>query len=361
MQHPAGRAAAWVRGRLRCHDGEVILRAAALTVSSSILLARCSLIPGLGQPAAPTPTPRPPIPLQVSYSAISGGFMGLWITKASGIFSQYGLEVTPQLIPGGNNSLAALLSGQVQITESGGSDALAADINGGDVVVLGVTIPVYPYLLMVSPDIKSPADLKGKRLAAGATGSSGDVALRVALRQLGLNPERDMTIISVQSRQTGATALLNGALQGVVDDPPDSVVLEGQGFHPLFSMVDLRLPAAQAAIMAQRTWVADHRDVVQAYVDARVAGMAWTRENRQFAIDVLKQYFKSDDDHAMGVTYDYYLNILPVLPHARPGLFADAINELARTNEDVRTFDVSTILNDSFVRSAESRGIASRD
>jgi ABC-type nitrate/sulfonate/bicarbonate transport system substrate-binding protein len=331
-----------------------------MTLASSFLLARCSLIPGLSAPASPTPTPNPPYQLQVGYSAISGGFLPLWVDKEMGVFDQHGLDVTPQLIPGGNNSMAALLSGQVQITESGGSDALAADINGGDVVVLGVTIPIYPYQLIVSPDIKAPTELRGKRIGAGATGSSGDVAVRVALRKLGLNPEKDLTIISVQSRQTGATALLNGALQGVVDDPPDSVVLEGQGFHPLFSMVDLQLPAAQVAIMGQRTWVAEHRDIVQAYIDARVEGMAVTLRNRQQAIDILKRYFKSDDEAAMAATYEYYSKILPVLPHVRPELFGDAITELSRTNEDVRGFDVRTIINDSFVRSAEMRGVGGR-
>jgi len=284
--------------------------------------------------------------------------MPLWVTKEAGLFDQHALDVTLQLIPGGSNTMAALLSGQVQIAEAGGSDALAADVNGADVVVLATPVPVYPYQLVVAPDIKTPADLKGKKIGAGATGSSGDVATRVALRKLGLNPEKDLTIVAVQSRQTGTTALLNGALQGVVDDPPDSVMLEAQGFHTLFAMADLQIPAAQTAIMAQRSWVADHRDVMQAYIDARLAGIARTRQDKAFAVDVLKRYFKSDDDRAMSATYDYYAGkILPAVPAALPEQFADALNELARTNQEVRGFDVRTIINDSFVKSAQQRGL----
>ncbi|HEX6510710.1 MAG TPA: ABC transporter substrate-binding protein [Chloroflexota bacterium] len=307
---------------------------------------------------ATTPTPAPVTQLQVGYSAITGANLPLWLAQEAGLFQKHGFDVSPLLIPGGANAMAALLSGQVQISESGGSDGLAANANGGDVLVLATPVPVYPYLLEVTPNIRSPADLKGKKIGAGATGSSGDIAARQALRKLGLNPEKDLTIIAVQSRQTGTTALLNGALQGVVDDPPDSLMLDAKGFHALFDMVELHLPAAQTAIMVRRDWAAEHRDVLQAYIDARVEAIARARRDKALSVAVLKKYFKSDDDLGMSATYDYYAGkVLPAAPHALPEQFRDAVAELTRTNSEMRDFDVRTILDDSYVKSAVARGL----
>jgi NitT/TauT family transport system substrate-binding protein len=330
-----------------------------LALVLTLLLARCSGLPVAALPPRATPTPPPVTQLTVGYSAISGGNLPLWLAKEAGIFDKHNIDASLLLIPGGSAAMAALISNQVQISESGGSDALAVNVNGGDVVVVATPIPVYPYLLEVAPSIKSAMDLKGKKIGAGATGSSGDIATRLALRKLGLDPQRDLTIIAVQSRQTGTTALLNGALQGVIDDPPDSLMLDARGFHALFDMVELHLPAAQTAVMSRRDWVADNRGVMQAYVDARMEAIARTRQDKTFAVGVLKKYFKSDDDAAMSATYDYYVGkVLPAAPHTLPEQFKDALTELTRTNSEVRDFDVRTFLNDAFVRSAEARGLA---
>src|SRR5579862_4533474 len=183
----AGNLHGLARIQCRCRQGTLgpILRFFFAVASLTILLARCSILPGTSGLSGPTPTPATPAHLDVAYSAISGGELPLWMTKQAGLFEQHGLDVSLQLIPGGNNSMAALLSGHVQIAEAGGSDALAADVNGADVVVIATNEPVYPYELIVAPAIKTAADLRGKKLAAGARGSSGDVALRVALRKLG--------------------------------------------------------------------------------------------------------------------------------------------------------------------------------
>ena len=57
-------------------------------------------------------------------------------------------------------------------------------------------------------------------------------------------------------------------------------------------------------------------------------------------------------------TYDFFANeVWPAYPHVRPEQFSDAISELGKTNEKVRTFNPATILDDSFVQDAEKRGL----
>src|SRR5207302_8662383 len=120
------------------------------------------------QTAAPSPAaaPQPAAPLQklsVAYSNVSADDLASWVAKEAGIYAQNGLDVDLQLVAGGSKTMAALLSGQEDLTLQGGGEVLSASASGADLVVLAALAPVYPYLFEVSPDIKTIDDLRGKK------------------------------------------------------------------------------------------------------------------------------------------------------------------------------------------------------
>src|SRR5579864_5571078 len=108
-------------------------------------------------PASPTSAVAAnPTPIVVAYSALTAAQLPLWVGQEAGIFAKHGLTVSADLVSGGSASMAALLSGQVQVDEGGGADALSADAGGADVVLLETMMPVYPYVFEVPPDIQTP-------------------------------------------------------------------------------------------------------------------------------------------------------------------------------------------------------------
>lgn len=295
----------------------------------------------------------------VAYSNITGGQLGLWTAAEAGYFRNHGLDVDVQLISGGANTVAALVSGQVQVAHAGGSEALSAIANGADLVVLGVTSPVYPYVLEVSPEIASPADLPGKKLGVATFGGSADIATRLALRQSGIDPDSDVTLVATGSAANRTAALASGAIQGgMAAGPPDTLVLEAHGLHPLLDLAALKLPSANDAIIAQRGWVTANREVVQRYIDALVEATAHVKQDRPGSLVLLEKYYKSDDAVAMNATYDFFTNeVTPVLPYPKPEQFADAVQQLSVNNPRIANVDLSQVLDASFVQSAADRGL----
>ncbi len=157
----------------------------ASLVGLALLLGACS-----GAPSGPAPggSPGPPVKLSVSYSNVIASNLPEWVAREAGIFQKNGLDVDLQLIEGGSRGVAALLSGQTQIAQLGGSEVLSAAAEGGDLVVLGTLVPVYPYLFYVPSSVNDIKDLKGKTVGVVTVGGSYDIATRVALRKLGLIP-----------------------------------------------------------------------------------------------------------------------------------------------------------------------------
>jgi ABC-type nitrate/sulfonate/bicarbonate transport system substrate-binding protein len=107
----------------------------------------------------------------------------------------------------------------------------------------------------------------------------------------------------------------------------------------------------------QRSFVAANPSVAQRYVDSIVEAAARIRSDRDLAVSVLKKYYNSDDDAAMGATYDYLLELMPDLPYPRPEQFTDVLPILAAKNDKAQGFDVATIMDPSFVQSAADRHV----
>jgi NitT/TauT family transport system substrate-binding protein len=329
------------------------------------ILAACTLVLLLslacGGSAAQPQASATPVKLTVGYSNLSGDFVPLWVAAEANLFKKNGLDVELVYLEGGSKTMSTMLSNQADVIQLGGSEVLSAVAAGADVVVLATLAPVYPYLFMVQANIKTAADLKGKKVGVSSIGGSADIATRVALPKLGIDPDKDVTIIPVASHANRTTALLNNAIQGGVDDPPDSVELEKKGLHALFDLAALKLPAAQTVTAVQRSWLKANKSVAQKYIDALVEAIAKERSDRAFTIKAMKKYFKSEDDHAMNVAYDFFTKeVTPSRPYPKAEQFKQAQETLAKRNQKVAQLDLDKILDPSFVKSASDRGLAGK-
>ncbi len=336
-------------------------RAFGLSIATILVAAACG---GTGQPAAApgasataTLAPTPPVHLEVSYSNIIGDELPLWATKEGGFFERNGLDVNLSNIASAQG-VPALIAGQVTVAQVGGSEVLAAAANGADLMVIGQIAGVYPFVLEVPADIKTVSDLKGKKVGVSSVGSSSEIATRVALRKLGLDPDKDVTILPVGSAANRTAALLAGSIQAGVSQPPDSLTLEAKGFHVLYDLASQKLPSANTSVAVRRSYITANRDVVQRYTDAIVLGIKKLKSDKPFGVSVLRKYFNSTDDAAMGATYDFYaVNVAPSQPFAKFEMYADAQATLGANDPKVKAFDIMKLLDSTFVQSAIDRGL----
>src|SRR5581483_11847118 len=292
----------------------------------------------------------------VVYSTIASLYLPLWYGQEAGIFARNGINAEVQLLSNSSAAMAALLSGNAQIYQGGRSDIVSAVVGGADLVALATIAPVYPYKLEVAPEIKTPQDLKGKKLAIASQGDTSDVATRLTLQKFGLEPDKDVALIAVGGVPQRTAALVGGAVQGTVDSPPSVFALEAQGFHPLFDITALGLPSANQVVTVQRSYLSSHRDLIQRYVDSMIQSFAKLKTDKPRGVELMKRYYKSDDESAMSRGYDYATQeAIAALPYPKVEQFKDSIDILSKTKPKVVGFNVASILDDSFVKSAAER------
>ena len=308
---------------------------------------------------SPTKTPRPLVKVVSAYSNISADDWVPWYAFEKGIFKENGLDVDLQSINGGAQTSAALLANGIQIGQFGGAEALSANAGGADLVLVGNLAPVYPNKLYAQKGITTVAGLKGKKVAVSNAGGSSDIATRSALKASGLDPDKDVIIVAVGSHANRTAALLAGSVDAGVDDPPEDAELVKAGLNVIIDLASQKLPAANTGIIMQRTFLNANKETVQAYVDSLVQARVKMKTDKDGAVAVLKKYFKFDDTANSLVAYDFFIGganpVTPVYPVVEVAQFKDAVTILGATNDKIKTVDISKMIDNSFMKSAQDR------
>ena len=340
----------------------------AVLVASLALLATACGGGGTGgvatSPSAAAGSPSPSAracctKVVAAYSNISADDWLAWYAFEKGIFKDNGLDVDLQSINGGAQTSAALLAGSIQIGQFGGAEALSANAGGADLVVVANLAPVYPYKLYAAKGITSVQGLKGKKVGVSNAGGSSDIATRAALKNAGLDPDKDVNIVAVGSHANRTAALLAGTIDAGVDDPPEDLELVKAGLTPLIDLAGQKLPAANTGVIMQRTYLNANKDAVQGYVDSLLIARVKMKADKAGATAVLGKYFKLDNQTALDAAYDFFMNEVTV-PYLYPEVvqFKDAVEILGKGNDKIKTVDITKMIDRSFVQSAQDRKLA---
>ncbi len=314
--------------------------------------------PANSNTAASTPTAAAPVKVTVSYDGTPND-MPLFIAHDQGIFAKHGVDAT-LLQMAGPTSVAAVLSGQVHVGHSGGSEVIGAAVQGGDLKIVAVQSPVFPFLLMVQPSIKAPADLKGKKVGISSPGGAADTALRIVLPKLELKPDEDVTFVSMGSIANQVAGLQSGAIDGtIIVDGPDSYKMQNAGFTSLFDVSKLDVAYVDAVLELKSSFIDSNREFVQNYIDAMIESTLLMRSNKDMAMQALNKIFQGNDADSYPSTYDYYsqpnVTVVPPLPRVED--FKNTIDILCKRVADACNFDANKMIDASFVQSAISRGV----
>jgi ABC-type nitrate/sulfonate/bicarbonate transport system substrate-binding protein len=153
-------------------------------------------------------------------------------------------------------------------------------------VILGAT--QIELGLVVSPDIRNAADLRGKSLALDAVLTGFAFVLYAMLEKLGLT-EGDYERVAVGSTPDRWQSVKAGTHAGTITIEPFTSIARAAGFHVLAQSTDF-FPSYQGGIVAaRRDWAVDQSELVKAFIKSYRAGLAWTLDpaNRDQATALL--------------------------------------------------------------------------
>jgi ABC-type nitrate/sulfonate/bicarbonate transport system substrate-binding protein len=153
--------------------------------------------------------------------------------------------------------------------------------------------------LVVSPDVKSYDDLRGKTLAVDAVATGYSLVLRKLLQLGGLN-EDDYRLESVGATATRAQELMENKFSGTILTTPLEIAAESRGYRRLANAVDVLGPYQTIVGMTRRGWAQGNADTLVSFIRATTEAIDWSFDpkNRAQALAVYRKHLPNVAEEA---------------------------------------------------------------
>ncbi|MGZ9143464.1 MAG: ABC transporter substrate-binding protein [Candidatus Binatia bacterium] len=241
----------------------------------------------------------------ISYSSRSYAFLPAQIAVAKGFFKEENLE--PLLIQMRSQvTVPALLSGEVHYTLSFGN-IIGSAMTGLPFKILGVLTDKPLHSIVARPEIKTIADLRGKRIGSQRIGGSDHLAAEAILQAKGIDV-KDVQFLTLGGDEPVRTEMLRkGLVDAICTVPPGPVRLAREGYNILGGPKDLKIGSPISAVAVTDTRLKTHREETKRVLRAMLRGLRAMHERREETITIMSKWLSQTPD----VARDSYDSILP--------------------------------------------------
>jgi NitT/TauT family transport system substrate-binding protein len=297
--------------------------------------------------------------VRVGLSSVSGLHSAVWVAEQKGLFRKHGIDaeviVTGQ---GGTAGISALLANDIQIVNSAGDVLVAAALRGGDTVMIASVVNKGLQRLVTKPEIKTPAELKGKRVGVTRIGAVSHSVLLMMLQRW------KMTVNDVQVLQLGSSpnmlaSLDKGGIEGAVLTIPSMFVAEDRGYRVLLDMADTDIYYLHTMVATTRQYIKNNRDKVLRFLRGYVEGIAFVKQNKKESLDIVKKKLRIGPEQERNLERSldllitkYYENV----PYPSLRGVETVLGFVEKDNPKAKTADPKSFVDDSLLRELEQSG-----
>jgi NitT/TauT family transport system substrate-binding protein len=295
--------------------------------------------------------------VRVALGSISVNSSILPLGNEVGLFAKHGIDLEPIYMGGGMNSLAAVTSNSVQFLAAGSTATISARLGGVDISIVSVQSNKFDYVVFTAPEIKSVQELKGKIVTGTRPGASADSALRLYLRQSGLEPGKDVIFISVAESQQGRlNALQRGAVSATVLTPPFSGIAKQLGFRELADLRKIDIEYAGNSIAGMAPYIKSHPQLVENFLKGYIESLHYFRTQKEKSLAGVMKFLKMTDRARAEEGYDYYVEMTPPMPYASANGVKSVLQFLAAGQPKAATASPEEFYDNSYLKKIEDSG-----
>ena len=297
--------------------------------------------------------------IRVGLSSVSALHGALWVAEQKGILKKHGIEAEVIVVGGaGTTGVSALLAGDIQYVSAAGDAIVNANLRGGDTVMIASVINKGFQRLVVKPDIKTAAEIKGKRVAVTRVGAVSHTVLLMILRRWGMT-EKDVQIVQLGSSPYMVASLEKGGVEGAVLTSPSIFVAEDQGYRTLVDLADTDIYYLQTMVATTRSYIRANREKTLRFLRGFVEGLAYFRQNKRESLDVLAKKLRVSGAQERNLERSYDLMAtkyyeIPPYPSLRG--VETVLGFLEKDNPKAKGADPKSFVDDSLLHEIEASG-----
>jgi NitT/TauT family transport system substrate-binding protein len=297
--------------------------------------------------------------LRLGLSSVSALHSAVWIAEQKGLFRKHGIDAEVIVVgQGGTAGISALLANDIQMTSSAGDALVNAALHGGDTIMVAGVVNKGLQRIMVRPEIKTPVDLKGKRVGVTRIGAVSHSVLLMILRRWNMSPT-DVQVMQVGSSPNMLASLDKGGLDAAVITIPSMFVAEDRGYKVLLDLADTDIYYLQTMIATTRSYVRSNRDKAVRFLKGYLEGIAYFKQNRKDSLEVVKKKLRIGAEQERNLERSFDLlsaKYYEQTPYPSLRGVETVLGFIERDNPKAKTADPKSFVDESLLREIEASG-----
>jgi NitT/TauT family transport system substrate-binding protein len=248
--------------------------------------------------------------VRIAWAGVSPANNPIWVVQEKGLLKKQGLNGEVISISASPIALQALLAGEVDVIVTSATTLALSRLAGADIVMILGMVPTF--LDHIShPSVTTLEQIKGKTGGVNRIGSTSDLGLRLALRRKGIDPEREVKIITAGDNPARPAGISRGVIQFSIMPEPFVREAEKLGFKDLFDIQSLKIPFWWNAVLARESAVKSNRAVLMKFSRAMMEAIHYIKTEKEGTKGIFSKNPKLTDPEGPERAYQAYVSVFP--------------------------------------------------
>ncbi len=294
--------------------------------------------------------------MRIAWAGSTPSNTPIWVADQKGFFKKNGLQAEVINISASTIVIQALLTGELDLIIAPSATLVTSRLAGADTIMVSTNLPLFIDHIVSLGNISSVEQLKGKTGGVNRLGTTSDMTLRLALRRLGIDPEKETKIIATGENPQRLAALSRNITQFTLLGEPLVREAEKMGFRDLFDIGTLKIAYHVNAVVTRESTIKTRRPLVAKTVRAFTEALHYIKTNKEDTKALIGKNLKTTDPEGLERAYRAYNGAFPEIPYPTAEGVKTLLDDIAPRTPKAATADPKSFVDTSFVQELEASG-----
>jgi NitT/TauT family transport system substrate-binding protein len=297
--------------------------------------------------------------VRIGYGSLTVHYAPIWVANEAQLFRKNGLDAEVLYL---ESALvrSALIAGDIDMGGMSGTTMAAPRLQGADPVLIASFLNSFQFRLVARPEIKSVADLRGKRIGVAGFGLGAHRGAQLILAKLGLNPDTDVVMLQIGGEPTRIAALISGAIDATVVNPPLHNRAMEAGMKVLANMEEMGIPFQASALVTTERFIKNNPDVTRRSVRSIIEAIHLIKTNPETVKRTIRKYMRVKEDRDAEEAYQIIRDIVPRKPYPSLEAVKGVLDELSPKMPAAKTANPRDFVDVRFIEELDRSGYIDR-
>lgn len=217
------------------------------------------------------------------------------IANDLGLFKKYGLEIKVIELAGGVFTFRAVVAGSADVASASGPFSVVGRARGSGTKMVLANMPKLEASMVVNKDIKTMADLKGKRIGIQEPGGFADVLARGVLRAAKIDP-KEVKFVSIATEDV--PALVANQIDTAILHVEQEIIAQQKipSLHAIARLWEIQPNNLYNVMTVMEKLIKENPAAVKAFVKGHIEATRLIYTDRAKVVPIMVKYTKLPKD-----------------------------------------------------------------